>query len=213
MCYAEFGSRVPHTTGSAYAYSYHTVGELLAFVIGWNLVLEYMIGTAADARALSSAVDYLADHRLRNFSVAHFGYVPGLHTNVDFLAFLLTIFVTIVLAVGVKESARWSTIFSFLNAGVAVLVIIIGATKAKPSLWDGPERFFPNGAHGVSVLTILIPINLFLQLPSSCCISFCLELTNTFGAKFRRCSRIFKRSVYRIYSWVAVSFFSRPVGT
>lgn len=82
VCYAEFGVRVPKTTGSAYTYSYVTVGEFVAFFIGWNLILEYLIGTAAGASALSSMFDSLANHTISHWMIDSVGTLNGLGENV-----------------------------------------------------------------------------------------------------------------------------------
>ena len=152
LCYAEFGARVPHTTGSAYSYCYVTVGEFAAFVIGWNLILEYMIGTAADARALSGCFDYVIGHVIRNFTLTHIGtfHIPALgDTYPDFLSCLVTLVITGVLAAGVKQSSMFSTVFNLLNLGVVGFIIIAGAFYVKRENWSQKYGFFPFGASGV----------------------------------------------------------------
>ena len=95
FCYAELGVRVPHTTGSAYVYSYVAVGEFVAFVIGWNMILEYIIGTAACACALSTLVDILSESAISNITSAWAG-PPGaeglMTTPPDILAFFITLY-------------------------------------------------------------------------------------------------------------------------
>ena len=152
LCYAEFGARVPHTTGSAYTYSYVTVGEFAAFVIGWNLILEYMIGTAADARALSGCFDYVIGHAIRNLTLKHIGtiHIPTLgDTYLDFLSCILTLVITGVLASGVKQSSVFSTVCNVVNLAVVGFIIIAGAFYVKRENWSLKSGFFPYGVSGV----------------------------------------------------------------
>lgn len=77
VCYGEFGVRVPKTTGSAYMYSYVAVGEFVAFLLGWNMILEYVIGSAAGASAISYCFDALTNHTMSTYLEENVGTVIG----------------------------------------------------------------------------------------------------------------------------------------
>jgi amino acid transporter len=94
LCYAEFGARVPKA-GSAYIYTFVTIGEFLAFLIGWNLILEYAIGSASVAKGISTYVDALVNNRISDvfrdifpINVQYFGQYA------DFLALGIIVFIS-----------------------------------------------------------------------------------------------------------------------
>uniref|UniRef100_H3CMF8 Solute carrier family 7 member 14a n=1 Tax=Tetraodon nigroviridis TaxID=99883 RepID=H3CMF8_TETNG len=152
VCYAEFGVRVPKTTGSAYTYSYVTVGEFVAFFIGWNLILEYLIGTAAGASALSSMADSLANRSISHFMTSHIGTLTGLgkgeQSYPDLLALLISLLVTVIVALGVKNSVGFNNVLNVINLMVWVFMMIAGLFFVNVENWD-EGRFLPFGWSGV----------------------------------------------------------------
>ncbi|KAJ4442791.1 hypothetical protein ANN_04384 [Periplaneta americana] len=152
LCYAEFGARVPRA-GSAYVYSYVCVGELVAFIIGWNLILEYAIGAASVARGVSAYVDGLADGAMKNA----FNESMPMHIEVlsmkfaeypDFFACGMTLIFVVALAFGAKESSTINNLFTFLNIGVVLYVIVTGAFKADGDNWAIPKEELPSNEDG-----------------------------------------------------------------
>ena len=148
LCYGEFGARVPKA-GSAYVYSYVTIGELCAFVIGWNLLLEYVIGTSSVARAWSSYFDSLFDGAIKNFTISTIGemHASGIAEYPDVLSVLVVLILTTVLVVGIKKTSWFNTLFTGINLFVILFIICVGAFYAQPKNWS--SSFMPYGMTGV----------------------------------------------------------------
>lgn len=123
-----------------------TVGEFVAFTIGWNLILEYVIGASSVARGLSGYVDALSGSKMGNY------WLQIMPMNVNFLAeypdilsFSIVTILTIILAAGVKESSYVHSSFTVVNMITIFVVIIAGSIKANPSNWSIPKEDIPEG--------------------------------------------------------------------
>jgi len=148
LAYAEFASTIP-VAGSIYTYSYATLGELAAWVIGWDLMLEYGLATSAVSVGWSGYLQSL----LAGFGLtlpaalsAAPGAVPGVHTLFNLPAFLVMIAITALLSVGVRESTRINNIMVAIKVTVVLLVIAVGVFHVTPANW---HPFMPNGWNGV----------------------------------------------------------------
>ncbi|XP_073971330.1 cationic amino acid transporter 4 [Rhodnius prolixus] len=151
VCYAEFGTRVPKA-GSAYVYTYVSIGEFWAFVIGWNIILEHMIGAASVARAWSGYVDSLLGGAVSNTTMTVVGEMHEqlLGRYPDFLAFAVCLSYACVLGTGVKGSAVVNSILTVVNLAVMALVIVVGFYYADLKNWTQEGHgFLPYGAGGV----------------------------------------------------------------
>ncbi|XP_071944836.1 cationic amino acid transporter 4-like [Antedon mediterranea] len=153
ICYAEFGARVPKT-GSAFLYAYVTIGEVWAFLIGWNLILEYIVASAAVASAWSGSIDQLLGNQIANFTI---DYVlngeawesPILGKYPDFVACSIVCILAVVVCTGVSCSSKAMNSFVFLNVTIVIAMFIISLTKADISNFSAEGGFFPFGFQGV----------------------------------------------------------------
>ncbi|MGW1021727.1 amino acid permease [Streptomyces niveus] len=126
VCYAEFASTVP-VAGSAYTFSYASLGELPAWIIGWDLVLEFALATAVVAVGWSGYVQSLLDNAGWHLPHALAGTDAEEGFGFDLLAFLLVLLLTGILVLGMKLSARVTTVVVAVKVAVVLIVIIAGA--------------------------------------------------------------------------------------
>ncbi|MDQ4008128.1 MAG: amino acid permease [Actinomycetota bacterium] len=129
LCYAEFASTVP-VAGSAYTFSYATAGELLAWIIGWDLILEFVIGAAAVAAGWSSYLQAVLEGTALQIPTSMSSAEEGL---LNLPAGLLVLALTGVLIAGIKLSSRVNQIAVALKVGVALLFVIAGIAYVKSS--------------------------------------------------------------------------------
>ncbi len=174
VCYAEFASMVP-VSGSAYTYSYVAFGEIIAWIIGWDLLMEYAIGNIAVAISWSDYFTSLLDGfglRMPRFitmdywtakamaspdAIEAWNSAPSLGGSAklicDLPAFLITIVITWIIYVGIRESKRMMSGMVILKLIVIGLVVVAGAFYVAPSHWT---PFLPNGIGGVMAGTAAV---------------------------------------------------------
>nr|HRC87518.1 amino acid permease [Thermoanaerobaculia bacterium] len=140
LCYAEFASTVP-IAGSAYTYGYATLGEFVAWIIGWDLILEYAFGAATVAVGWSGyLVRVLSDFGITMPNAIPLGTVHlpwGADWNVVFNppAVLITALVTLLLVIGIQESARVNSVIVIIKVIVVLLVIMAGVSFINTANW------------------------------------------------------------------------------
>jgi basic amino acid/polyamine antiporter, APA family len=166
LCYAELAAMIPQA-GSAYAYAYATLGELVAWIIGWDLILEYAVGNIAVAIAwsgyfssmLSGFGIHLPDHLTHGYRTALLSSDPAVHSLlqtaprlagipvlVNIPAFVIVMLITWILYIGVKESVRANNIMVAVKLVVLAVFVVMGATHINP---DNYVPFAPNGWRGI----------------------------------------------------------------
>lgn len=147
LCYSEFASMIPES-GSAYTYSYVAFGEIIAWILGWDLVLEYGLASAAVASGWSGYFQGL----LAGFGIYLPKYMtsafnPSVGTLIDIPAVLIVFIITLVLLRGIQESSKLNMVMVFIKVAVVLLFIFVGVWYVKPENWI---PFTPYGFSGIT---------------------------------------------------------------
>lgn len=149
LCYAEFASTVP-VSGSAYTFSYASLGELVAWIIGWDLLLELMLGASVVAQGWSQYATLLLDKLGLTVPA---GLAPGSHF--DLLAFILVVALTALISIGIKESLRVNLVLVGVKLFIVLFVIIAGIGYIKSANYS---PFIPPSVSGKTSEGIHAPL-------------------------------------------------------
>jgi basic amino acid/polyamine antiporter, APA family len=164
LCYAEFAALVP-ISGSAYTYSYATLGELVAWIIGWDLIIEYAVGNVAVAISWANYFRTLLESLGINFPLwlatdyRTAAKIPGLYENAphlfgfpvvfNLLAVLIVALITIVLVAGIRESARFNAGMVMVKILVLIFFVVVALKYVSPAQMTANwHPFQPNGWKG-----------------------------------------------------------------
>jgi APA family basic amino acid/polyamine antiporter len=152
LCYAEFAAMIP-VAGSAYTYSYATLGELLAWLTGWNLILEYGVACVAVAIGWSGYFNNIL--KLCGIELPYWAtHPPGTDGGVaNIPAAAIVLLVTIILIIGVKESARATCTIVLIKLAVIIFFITVGVSSVDSANWS---PFMPFGFAGVGAAAAIV---------------------------------------------------------
>jgi APA family basic amino acid/polyamine antiporter len=149
LCYAELASMIP-IAGSAYTYSYATLGEIFAWIIGWDLILEYVVSNVVVAIGFSAYTkSQLASFGLNlperwSTPVWESGHWTGSYFNIP--AFVIIFILTVLLVRGVRESAKANNVMVAIKIGAILIFLMVGGALVNPSNW---RPFAPSGFGGI----------------------------------------------------------------
>ena len=189
LCYAEFAAMVP-ISGSAYTYAYASLGEFVAWIIGWDLIIEYAVGNigvaigwsgyfrelvshfgieipawlATDPRSAKMAAAALASGATdptTTYLASALSSAPvlfGIPVVANLPAFLAVAVITVVLVIGIRESANTNNAMVILKIGIILFFIAVGLFLLRPGNWTDPAQggFAPNGFAGISAAAAII---------------------------------------------------------
>jgi APA family basic amino acid/polyamine antiporter len=154
LCYAEFAAMIP-ISGSAYTYAYATLGEVFAWMIGWDLILEYAVGSMTVAVGWSGYFQRILAgfglHLPAWMSAAPAAGVEGALINIP--AIFIVLLISALLVIGVRESARFNAVMVTVKLVAIVFFIIAGVFYVKPENWT---PFMPYGFPGVSAAAAVV---------------------------------------------------------